>query len=540
MVDNAGLEKEVCVDPDDKCVKSAFTCNDCPANTVCDLAKASCDPVSTFDCSQCPANTTCDQINQTCKPNSTGGFDCSQCPANTVCNTVKQSCDPTSGFNCSQCPANTTCNQATQSCDPISSGGGDGGTPGSETCGTYVGPDVSAQCHSCTPGGTSHNGQPCQQNGCYGGWWCDTASNYCHQPPTNCGSSGDGGTGFSCSQCPSNTTCNLAAQTCVPNSAGDGGTGFSCSQCPSNTTCNPVAQTCVPNSTGGGGWTGPVSGSVNSSGGIVSRLYFAIIGDTRPGGINGTAKYPTKIITQIYQDITSLSPLPSFVVTTGDYMYASPTGTQGAAQIQLYQQAENVYPNIVFHALGNHECTGYTASNCGSGNTNGMTNSYQAFLSAWVTPLGYSKPYYTLKFTGQDGKWTAKTVIAAPNAWDSTQASWLQQEMAKPTTFTFFVKHEPPSTSNCPNASAAERIARQYPLTLEIDGHTHKFSFSTGGNAYLIVGNGGAPMTGSGTYGYATVSQISDSQVVVSQFDYSAPNASPSKTWTIDANGTIH
>ncbi len=47
------------------------------------------------------------------------------------------------------------------------------------TCGTMVAPTVVAGCHSCT-------NQTCQTNGCYGGYWCDTATVKCHAPPTTC------------------------------------------------------------------------------------------------------------------------------------------------------------------------------------------------------------------------------------------------------------------------------------------------------------------------------------------------------------------
>ncbi len=532
--DNAGLETEVCLDADDKCAQGTFDCATCPAGTVCDPAKLACDPASTFNCNQCPAGTTCDEADKTCKTNSSGGFDCSQCPAGTTCNTVTQSCDPVSTFNCSQCPANTTCDQADQTCKPNTTNNGDGGSSGSGMCGTYAGPDVSGtQCQSCSPGGNASNGQPCQANGCYGGWYCDTSDNRCHSPPSNCGSSGngDGGSGFQCSQCPANTTCDTVTQTCTPNSVGDGGTG-------DGGTGNPLS--------------GPVTGNVTDQGGTVSRLYFAVVGDTRPANEwksssdESSYPYPSSIISTIYSDITSLSPQPSFVVATGDYMYADPTTNEGAKQIQLYHNAQQVYPGIVFHALGNHECTGYTKSNCGSGNSDGVTNSFTAFMNAWVTPLGHSEPYYALSFAGQDGNWTAKIVLVAPNAWDSTQSSWLTTELQKQTTFTFVVMHEPPSTTNCPNEQLAESIVRKYPLTLEINGHTHEFRFNTGSSGYggsssvfVIVGNGGAPLSG-GSYGYATVSQISDTQVVFSQFDYNAPNATPTKTWTIDASGTVH
>jgi hypothetical protein len=48
------------------------------------------------------------------------------------------------------------------------------------TCGTLVGPSVTASCHACNPGPS------CQPNGCYNGYWCDTSLSRCHAPPTTC------------------------------------------------------------------------------------------------------------------------------------------------------------------------------------------------------------------------------------------------------------------------------------------------------------------------------------------------------------------
>jgi len=55
--------------------------------------------------------------------------------------------------------------------------GSDGGT----TCGTLVAPEIDAGCKACSKTSTD-----CQPNGCYGGYWCDTAINDCNSPPKSC------------------------------------------------------------------------------------------------------------------------------------------------------------------------------------------------------------------------------------------------------------------------------------------------------------------------------------------------------------------
>ena len=178
--------------------------------------------------SDCPRASFC--INGACGAVPQACASDADCQGGDVCH--QGSClAPSGGFTCAQCPANTACNTVAQTCDLVSTGG-DGGTSGgsdggsgggSEQCGSLVGPDVSAGCTGC-----KYGGHTCQANGCWGGWWCDTSGNKCKVEPASCTSSGggDGGTGFNCSQCPANTTCNTAAQTCDPNSTG--GTALTC------------------------------------------------------------------------------------------------------------------------------------------------------------------------------------------------------------------------------------------------------------------------------------------------------------------------
>src|SRR6185312_16093470 len=62
---------------------------------------------------------------------------------------------------------------------------------GSAVCGSLHAPDSKACCATCDPG------QDCQVNGCYAGWWCNTDTCKCQEPPadTSCGDGGTGGGG---------------------------------------------------------------------------------------------------------------------------------------------------------------------------------------------------------------------------------------------------------------------------------------------------------------------------------------------------------
>jgi hypothetical protein len=269
----------------------------------------------------------------------------------------------------------------------------------------------------------------------------------------------------------------------------------------------------------------PPSGSVGPNGGTVSHLYFAVVGDTRPANPDDTANYPTQIITQIYSDIEALNPRPQFVLTTGDYMFANTWSGEAQKQMALYQQAASQFTGgPIFSDMGNHECTGATASNCATT----TTSNYQAYLDAMVTPLGKNQPYYTINFNATDGSFTAKLIIVACNAWDQTQSAWLQSELARPTTYTFVSRHEPLGTSGPPCVTDMDGLLNQYPYDLLIVGHSHTFAHSQN---QVVVGNGGAPLSGSEPYGFATVEQIAGAGFRVTQYDYST--AAPLSTFTV-------
>jgi hypothetical protein len=365
----------------------------------------------------------------------------------------------------------------------------DGGPPplgadsGGPSCGPLAPPATPAGCSSCKASSS------CQANGCYGGWYCNAQTDKCQPPPAGCSGGGsDAG----------------AAPEAGPGGAAD---------------------------------AGPVTGTVGAGGGTVSSLYFVVVGDTRPAGINDTAGYPTAIITKIYQDIESLGSVPLFGVSTGDYMFASTSSGQAAPQLDLYLHARAGYSGIMFPTMGNHECTGATASNCGAGNADGVTDNYTQYMSKMIAPLGQSRPYYAININSASGAWTAKFVFVAANAWDSNQAAWLHSALAQPTTYTFLVRHESRSASTAPGVSPAEQIMAGYPYTLSIVGHSHTYSKS--GPKEVIIGNGGAPLTSSGAnYGFGLVQQRADGAVQVDMIDYSTMQPDTSFRFAVHPDGT--
>jgi hypothetical protein len=416
---------------------------------------------------------------------------------------------------------------AAASCTSCKSNGDCGGAicvnlPNGSFCASAC--DTSAQCSSdttCTPVESVTNGG--QVGACIArGGECGIAASPEAGTPASCGELAGPSTQAAC-QCPSGRTCN-------PNG------------CRYQQYCNTKTNTCQPAPIGcgsaGTGYDGgaPPTGSVNGSGGSLSRLYFAVVGDTRPANEDDTGGYPTAIITQIYQSMQALSPQPTFAIATGDYQFANPAGTQGATQLDLYLGARGKYSGTVFPTMGNHECTGLTNSNCGQGNPDGITNNFTAFQQKMLAPVGQTDPNYEIDVDAADGSWTAKLLFVAGNYWNQDKANWLDKAMSRATTYTFLVRHESLSASTAPAVGPAENIMANHPYTLSITGHTHTYQHS--GAREIIVGNGGAPLSGGADYGFAMLSQQADGSIAVDMIDYSTGLADPSFHFAVKPDGS--
>ena len=236
---------------------------------------------------------------------------------------------------------------------------------------------------------------------------------------------------------------------------------------------------------------------------------FAVFGDVRPAQPNDTANYPTAIITSLFQQMAAQS--PGFVVGTGDYMFASSTATTTVdAQVALLLAAEQAFTGPIYHALGNHECTGATASNCPNGNE---TANVRAFMSK-LLPAGTTTPYYRVDF--DTGAGSAKLVVVAANAWSDAQAAWLETQLSDPTTYTFVARHEAATITETNGAVASEAIIAKHPLTLELLGHTHRYEKID--DKRIISGNAGAPIS-HGHYGFVLVDLLTNGNLSVSEYD---------------------
>ncbi len=377
---------------------------------------------------------------------------------------------------------------------------------------------------------------------------------------TSVGGDGGGSPSGLCEQCVIDTDCN--GSTCAQFS-GDIFCAMPCpngNECGVGTTCtsessvagDPV-RICVPNNEACGaappphkppGATdsgappppfdagGPVQATINFNGGTESKLYFAIIGDTRPPVIDDTKAYPTAVITKIFTDINALNPMPPFAVATGDYQFSSSFGAEAPKQFALYAQARSKYTGVEFPAMGNHECTGATTSNCAST----VTNNYTAFINTMLAPIQKTKPYYSINVAAIDASWTAKLVFVAANAWDSTQANWLDTTLAQSTTYTFVIRHESNTATTAPGVTPSKQIMATHPLTLLIVGHQH--TYSRPAQNEVLFGNGGAPLVNASAFGFGLITQRPDKAIQVDAIDMNTGSPDLAFRFAVKADGS--
>jgi hypothetical protein len=172
--------------------------------------------------------------------------------------------------------------------------------------------------------------------------------------------------------------------------------------------------------------------------------------------------------------------------------------------------AEHAFGKQIFHALGNHECQGFTASNCPNATESANIRSYMMNLVPFT-----KTPNYAVSVMTDRGE--AKFLFIAQNAWGPTQKTWLEAELSRPTPYTFVVRHEPTGNTDAPGMAESDAIIAAHPVTLGLYGHTHTYR-RIATNA-VIVGNGGAPIT-YGHYGYVYVVQRTDGNVQVEEHRY--------------------
>lgn len=123
-------------------------------------------------------------------------FDCDPCADDDDCAKTEVCAKLGNSFYCAAtctdtCSDSETCQAVTtlqgksvSACAPPDGGCFRDFTPSPtdpNVCGPFLGPSKEADCHSCARG---HD--DCQDNGCYDGYWCDTADDECEKAPATC------------------------------------------------------------------------------------------------------------------------------------------------------------------------------------------------------------------------------------------------------------------------------------------------------------------------------------------------------------------
>ncbi len=273
---------------------------------------------------------------------------------------------------------------------------------------------------------------------------------------------------------------------------------------------------------------GPDGGAGGDAGGNPNApaMVFGVFGDCRPGNPNDTTNYPTQVATDIFTQLQAKG--AQFAVGTGDYMFAD-SGDVVDAQVALQLQAQLAFKGPVYRAMGNHECTGATASNCPNGNE---TANVRGFMTRLLPANLTQTPYYRVDVETPHG--TAKFVFVAGNAWSTAQQDWLAKQLADPTAYTIIVRHVPPSTT-APGVDESEALIKGAPYTIELLGHFHEYKRLDA--QHVISGNGGAPARAGeiAGFGYLLVEQQPNGNLSATEFDQTTGNAID--TWMITPDG---
>ena len=286
----------------------------------------------------------------------------------------------------------------------------------------------------------------------------------------------------------------------------------------------------APGTGGGPGGGGGGNGSgVGPNGGTVTRLHFALTGDTRPPACEDTANYPTPVIDAIA--VAAQRRNAQFGLDLGDHIYVC-NGDLNVAntQMNLYLQALHRFSGTWFMTMGNHECW---HGPCLLESTNA---NYSAFMRA-LSPIS-NKPYYAFNIETSNGR--ATFVVIADNGWDSRQATWLRQTLADAdlhAKYTIVARHHPEGDNSVATNSESIAIIRQHKFALLLTGHEHSYHhMTTDQGRDLVMGTGGAPLLAAGSTfnGYAMVDQLADGRLQVSVFDINGDLQRD--VWTVGPN----
>ena len=164
----------------------------------------------------------------------------------------------------------------------------------------------------------------------------------------------------------------------------------------------------------------PAHPGAGPGGGILSELPFAICRRHPARDVDDTADYPTAVVDP---DLGRCRRADAAAAVRGDDRRLPcsrrPMARQAPQLDRYLRRAHGVSANFVYPTMGNHECTGYTDSNCGPGGK---------MASPRTTPSSSrddhadrrAAPVLHRAVRRARRQWTAKFVFIAANAWDAS------------------------------------------------------------------------------------------------------------------------
>jgi hypothetical protein len=255
-------------------------------------------------------------------------------------------------------------------------------------------------------------------------------------------------------------------------------------------------------------------------------LFFGITGDTRP--MQNGAHYPSSLQTVIDNIFLKMGQAGvQFAVDQGDHMEAG-NASDAASQMSDYLSAAAKLGRPVLMTMGNHECsTSLSGSGCGGS----CSSDYKcgAFLNA-LQPIS-NKPYY--RYDVMTGSGLAVFLVVADDAWNSTQQTWLTQQLTDADAhakYTFVSKHHPDGNTDRPEFQQIYDLVKQHKYTLFLTGHSHEYKRQVGDPRAIVMGLGGAPFDNPNQmyWGYGTVMQCPDDHMYVKIYDQATGNVKDS------------
>ncbi len=283
----------------------------------------------------------------------------------------------------------------------------------------------------------------------------------------------------------------------------------------------------------------PTRGGVTNTGGSVDRLFFALTGDTRPPlcdlfVLGNGNDYPTAVISNIAQLMEAKK--PQFALDLGDHMFVCVGGASEAqAQMSAYTSAFSVFKAPFFMTMGNHECVfalGGSLDDCGASNPSDPA--FTTFMAA-LAPISKT-PYYYRDIQTSMG--LARLVFIADDAWNATEASWLDGVLTEADTkaqYTIVAHHHNLAASTSGNYATIVSAIKAHKYALHLTAHTHIYSHDVAtdpSGRTVIVGTGGS--SDETMAGYATVEQGSDGRLYFTMYD--STTDMPVDAWNVGAN----